>query len=406
MRRIDVPKEAVDRHEKTLGAAILSFLDRLAKGERVSWAIKSSGNKTKEQLCLEREKTIQEAVGARCRPYWIWLQKEFRDNHILTARPARLIAFSIRNKQKVAKFLVAKESRNAVREICGRLFDYSAFRSGKILLTADGAGRILWVEKHAEDDEKRRQEWDRWKGWNIAEFVQRLDIRYCPYCNAENVGTAHLPSSEFVPDIDHIFPKGAYPLLSLSLYNLVPACNRCNSRFKNEHDMLSGWNGVGDLPALHPYVHHIYKHLKFDYNPISVGNLYLRPHSVDPTYVSPLTVSAAKESVTRRRRTENYISRYHLRAIYSDQYSEEINEAIRIESLCSPRFVESMKELYGVVEDDFDRLFHRTSLDPREINHYRFAKLIGDLHDSICFDVSDEKKACIIERLKKRFGLV
>lgn len=402
MRRIDIPNEALDRHEKTLGEAILSFLNRLAAGNSVTWEVHAGGGKTHDQVRQEHDKIINDARDKQCIEYWKWLRDEFSGHHILTAKPARLIIFARENAEQLSALT---NGRKAIDEICGRLFKYSAFRNGEVLLAAQGAGRILWVGRGVTDDENRRRELAKWRNWSIAEFVRMLDVRYCPYCNAETVGTAHLPSSEHVPDIDHILPKSSYPLLSLSLYNLVPACNRCNSRFKKDDDLFKGWSGHGDLPALHPYVHHVYKHMRFDYNPTSVSNLYLKPHSSNTTYISPLTVSAVKSSVTREKRAEDYIARYHLKKIYDDVYSEEINESIRMEALCSPHFVETMRHLYGVAENDLDRMFRRTSLDPHDINHYRFAKLIGDLHDTICFDVSDEKKKRIIKRLEERFGL-
>ncbi len=402
MRRIDIPKEALDQHEETLGKAILSFLNRLAAGNSVTWEVHAAGGKKHDQVCQERDKIINGALDKQCIEYWKWLRDEFRGHHILTAKPARLILFAQENAKRLSALT---NGHKAIDEICGRLFNYSAFRSGYVLLAAQGAGRILWVGKGSSDDENRRRELAKWRDWGIAGFVRLLDVRYCPYCNAETVGTAHLPSSEHVPDIDHILPKGIYPLLSLSLYNLVPVCNRCNSRFKKDEDLFKGWHGHGDLPALHPYVHHFYKHVRFDYNPTSVNNLYLKPYSADTIYVSPLTVSAVKSSATRERRAGDYINRYHLKEIYDDMYSEEINESIRMEALCSPLFAETMRHLYGVAENDFDRMFRRTSLDPHDINHYRFAKLIGDLHDTICFDASDKNKKSIIIRLKERFGL-
>lgn len=405
MRRIDIPKEAIDHHEKTLGMAILSFLNRLAEGKRVTWEVHASGGKTHDQVCQECEEIVNKAINEQYRQYWIWLRNEFRDCHILTAKPAQLISFVIGNKRKIKKLLIPEEVSRAIGIVCDKLLDYSAFRSGKILLSDQGAGKILWVQKGKVNNEERSREWGKWSGWNIAEFVRLLDVRYCPYCNAETVGTAHLPSGKLVPDIDHILPKGVYPLLSLSLYNLVPVCNRCNSRFKKEYDMLKSWNGQSVLPALHPYVHHIYKHIRFDYNPTSVNNLYLKPHSLDATYVSPLLISAVKSSGMIQKRAEDYIMHYHLREIYDDLYSEEINESIKMEALCSPNFVKSMRRLYGVAKNDFDRMFRRVSLDPHEINHYRFAKLIGDLHNTICFDASNQNKKRIIKRMKDRFGL-
>ena len=50
------------------------------------------------------------------------------------------------------------------------------------------------------------------------------------------------------PAFDHWFPKSEYPLLSLSLYNLIPSCHICNSSAK-------GATLVNLTEYIHPYVH-------------------------------------------------------------------------------------------------------------------------------------------------------
>ena len=50
------------------------------------------------------------------------------------------------------------------------------------------------------------------------------------------------------PAFDHWFPKSQYPLLSLSLYNLIPSCHICNSSAK-------GSSQVNLTNYIHPYVH-------------------------------------------------------------------------------------------------------------------------------------------------------
>lgn len=50
------------------------------------------------------------------------------------------------------------------------------------------------------------------------------------------------------PAFDHWFPKSEYPLLSLSLYNLIPSCHICNSSAK-------GSAPVNLRDYIHPYVH-------------------------------------------------------------------------------------------------------------------------------------------------------
>ena len=161
--------------------------------------------------------------------------------------------------------------------------------------------------------------------------------------------------------------------------------------------MLKSWNRKFPLPPLHPYVHNAYKHIRFDYRPKSVEKLFIRPHIKD----SLLTVSA----VDRDKRTVRHIKRYHLNKIYQDVYAEEINEMIRMEAICSKDFIDTMKDLYKLDDSDFDKLFRRSSLDPRKINHFRFAKLIIDLHDAIGSDIDDGEKQEIETRLREKFKL-
>ena len=37
--------------------------------------------------------------------------------------------------------------------------------------------------------------------------------------------------------MDHFYPKSLYPFLALSLYNFIPSCQICNSRFKGNKDV-------------------------------------------------------------------------------------------------------------------------------------------------------------------------
>ena len=87
-------------------------------------------------------------------------------------------------------------------------------------------------------------------------------------------------------------------------------------------------------------------------------------------------------------RTKKYSTQYELPGSYYDLYATEINEILKMEMICTPTFIDTMKALYkGMGDEDFNLAFRRTSLDPREINKHRFAKLIIDLHKQIGHDV-------------------
>jgi len=80
-------------------------------------------------------------------------------------------------------------------------------------------------------------------------LTKQLNIKVCPYCNAQNtVITEKKYGKEIMKfQLDHFFPKSEFPYLSISLYNLIPSCANCNLTksyknlnritYYNPHDM-------------------------------------------------------------------------------------------------------------------------------------------------------------------------
>ncbi|PDZ39782.1 hypothetical protein CON18_13015 [Bacillus cereus] len=64
-------------------------------------------------------------------------------------------------------------------------------------------------------------------------LLSEIGIEVCPYCNRQYI-TKYEEKGVFktTADLDHFFPKCIFQLLSLSLFNFVPSCQICNSRFK------------------------------------------------------------------------------------------------------------------------------------------------------------------------------
>ncbi|WP_250494991.1 hypothetical protein [Caballeronia sp. GAWG1-1] len=92
------------------------------------------------------------------------------------------------------------------------------------------------------------------KGWNAYELTKSSSHRLCPYCQQAYAFTivARTKGKKgnkvirgFRPTLDHYYPKSEYPFLGLSLYNLVPACQTCNSSLKSTKNFYTN-------PHLHP----------------------------------------------------------------------------------------------------------------------------------------------------------
>ena len=58
----------------------------------------------------------------------------------------------------------------------------------------------------------------------------------CPVCDTDfsDLNSRGIPECE----LDHFFPKSSYPMLSIHPFNLIPACNSCNSKRKGKKDPL------------------------------------------------------------------------------------------------------------------------------------------------------------------------
>ncbi|WP_342648227.1 hypothetical protein [Mucilaginibacter sp. CSA2-8R] len=85
------------------------------------------------------------------------------------------------------------------------------------------------------------------KAFNETEFFRKERVRYnaytlvrslkqptCLYCNIHQIAPVYLEKKISRPPIDHFFASDLYPGLSLSFYNLIPACTACNTIKSNK----------------------------------------------------------------------------------------------------------------------------------------------------------------------------
>ena len=94
---------------------------------------------------------------------------------------------------------------------------------------------------------------DKRKAYKVSKMI---GVNTCPYCNRQYTFTIVEADEDedekegkiSRPAFDHWFPKSSYPLMSISLYNLIPSCTVCNSSAKGQTDMNL-------KEYIHPYVH-------------------------------------------------------------------------------------------------------------------------------------------------------
>ncbi len=92
--------------------------------------------------------------------------------------------------------------------------------------------------------------------WGAYEFVDKLNIGVCPYCNRSFTTTYRSEHGRTRPELDHFYIKSIYPYLALTLYNLIPSCHICNSNLKGDKDFV-------DYKPIYPYIEEFGEEVNF-----------------------------------------------------------------------------------------------------------------------------------------------
>jgi hypothetical protein len=103
-----------------------------------------------------------------------------------------------------------------------------------------------------------------------------LPFEQCPInskCKA-NLRSYKLKNSDSHFTLDHVLDKASYPLASLSLYNLIPSCYSCNTKFKGQNKLIKNAGLTHLSPSSSAFNFNKYVRFKI-YFPLSTNLSYL-----------------------------------------------------------------------------------------------------------------------------------
>ena len=98
----------------------------------------------------------------------------------------------------------------------------------------------------------------------IYKLIEKLSLNVCPYCNRNYISTVNKKRKKRA-DLDHFYPKSKFPILSLSIYNLIPSCSYCNTLKRDKVFTLT--------ENLYPYEEGIEEIQYFDYKLNSLSEI-------------------------------------------------------------------------------------------------------------------------------------
>ena len=204
--------------------------------------------------------------------------------------------------------------------------------------------------------------------WNAFDFLKSLNIRFCPYCNADTIFATSIVKNNKTVKIksafDHYYPQSKYPYLAISLYNLIPTCDRCNSNIKGNRELSLKKN-------THPYVDNFHDGIVFQ-NKIKTSTGFTG--ETDSFEIKLLPRGKDKGLSERAEETARFFS---IEQIYNALFKEEAADVIKKIYIDVDSYRNHLKE-QGIPPDQIDRLIWGCSLDPTQINQNRLSKMIID----------------------------
>lgn len=160
-------------------------------------------------------------------------------------------------------------------------------------------------------------------------LINSMHVEVCPYCNRQYITNWEADNGKLyaTADLDHFYLKSLYPIVSLCLYNFIPSCQICNSRFKLEKNFLTDKH-------IYPYEFHFGSDAKFE-----IDNIIDALIGYTPEFSIHFKTNNNKTEI------ENSINTFHLNAVYKT-HTNYVQELIFKSSICKTTQIDEY--LYNV----------------------------------------------------------
>lgn len=208
--------------------------------------------------------------------------------------------------------------------------------------------------------------------WDRHKIISMMGISVCPYCNRQYISNYNNKTQKTTADLDHFYCKTNYPYLALSLYNFIPSCSICNSRFKNKKDFYMD--------------KHIYP---FDQNYHSDNMIFetkfkTGEDKIDINYLlgesSEFDIDIIINDKNYESKIKNSIETFKLRELYS-AHKNYIREIIFKANVYNKTNTIELKNIEGLFKDENEikNLIFGSCLDGEDLDKRPLSKLTRDI---------------------------
>jgi len=168
-------------------------------------------------------------------------------------------------------------------------------------------------------------------GRNALRLAQGLDLKSCPYCNAQyTLVTKDTGRNKLAFQLDHFYPKSLFPYLSMSFYNLIPTCGTCNNSKGDEYCKIAD--------SYHPNVKEsLTNDLTFITDNLNIAEAYLKKKVDYNIFI--------KDEESLSVKTSAHISDFFIKELYA-RHNDIIEELVWKKYIYTEKYKQSLIDIY------------------------------------------------------------
>ncbi|MDX9814187.1 MAG: hypothetical protein RBS91_05945 [Sulfurimonadaceae bacterium] len=209
--------------------------------------------------------------------------------------------------------------------------------------------------------------------WAV-ELLEALDLKVCPFCNREYIFRFEdtvKKEARVIASLDHYYDKNNYPYLAVSIYNLIPSCTICNSKFKHSKNFYHEKH-------LHPYEDDFNKKVKFSY--------VLKPIDKKVPIFSKERININLKKLETNIKIDNTIKTFRLQELYNE-HKDIVLELIQKSQIYNETYIDELFERYSgtlfSTREELMRLITCGYISDEDINKRPLSKLIKDISEDL-----------------------
>ncbi|WP_321369882.1 HNH endonuclease domain-containing protein [uncultured Draconibacterium sp.] len=198
-------------------------------------------------------------------------------------------------------------------------------------------------------------------------IIDAYEIRTCPYCNAMLTITTTKSKGRAKArfQLDHYFPKSKHPLLSISIFNLIPCCGNCNQSKSNSNvDLGHDFHLLAEETPLSGF--------KFEIPNDSISKYQLTKD------VNDIIIRLKKTSDSTDEYVDHHNSTFDIEGIYNTQ-KDVVEEIFWLATAYNESRIEELSDLLGLSESVVKRLVLGNYVNEDDIHKRPLAKFQQDI---------------------------